>query len=62
MAKIKINNLNRENQMVELDDKQLLNLLGGKATTWHVYHGRNGRVIDSYWDADGKDTVVHHYP
>jgi|GEM_PF-2977760 len=39
MAKIKIDNLNRENQMVELDDKQLSNVLGGGGTSWHVYHG-----------------------
>jgi bacteriocin-like protein len=62
MAKTKINNLNHKNQMVELDEKQLSNIVGGGATSWHVYHGGNGRVIKREWEDDGKDIVVHHRP
>jgi hypothetical protein len=60
MAKTTINNLNRENQMVELDDKQLLNVLGGRS--WHVYHAPDGSVIKREWENDGRNTVVHHRP
>ncbi len=58
MAKIKIN-LNHENQMFELDEKQLLTVRGG---SWHVYHSPDGNVIRREWEKDGRNTVVHHYP
>jgi hypothetical protein len=61
MAKIKINNLHRANQMVDLDDKQLFNVLGG-LESWHIYHAPDGTVIDREWENDGQNTVVHHYP
>ena len=60
MAKIKINNLNRENQMVELDEKQLSNVLGG--TSWHIYHAPDGSIIESVWIHDGLNTSTHYYP
>jgi len=62
MAKIKINNLNPENQMVELDEKQLSNVLGGKQTTWHIYYAPNGNIIRSVWVDDGQNTSVDHFP
>jgi len=62
MAKTKINNLNHENQMVELDEKQLLNIVGGGANSWHVYHAPSGAVIKRVYKNDGKNIVVHHYP
>jgi hypothetical protein len=62
MAKIKINNLNRENQMVDLDEKQLFNVLGGGQTSWHIYHAPDGTVIDREWENDGLNTIEHHYP
>jgi hypothetical protein len=61
MAKIKINNLNRENQMVELDDKQLSNVVGGGQTSWHVYYAADGSIIKSIHVADG-DNTVYEYP
>jgi hypothetical protein len=61
MAKIKIKNLNRENQMVELDDKQLFNVLGGQQS-WHVYHAADGSIIQSYHVADGDNSVYHYHP
>lgn len=60
MAKIKINNLNRENQMVDLDEKQIFNILG--EYSWHVYHAPDGTVIKREWENDGKNTVEHHRP
>jgi len=62
MAKTKIDNLNRENQMVELDDKELSNVLGGGGTSWHVYHGTDGSIIESFWVPDGHNTVTHYHP
>lgn len=62
MAKIKINDLNRENQMVELDEKQLSNILGGKSDTWHIYYAPNGSIIRSVWVDDGQNTTVDHCP
>jgi hypothetical protein len=61
MAKIKINNLDRENQITELDDKQLSNVLGGN-TSWHVYHATDGSIIESFWVPDGQNTVTHYNP
>ncbi|MEG4634115.1 hypothetical protein QUB56_31865 [Microcoleus sp. AR_TQ3_B6] len=66
MARIKIHNLNcenqnRENQMVELDEKQLFNVLGG-LESWHVYHAPDGTVIAREWENDGLNTLEHHYP
>jgi len=61
MAKIKINNLNRENQMVELDEKQLSNVVGG-LESWHVYYAADGRILRSIHVADGDDTVYDHKP
>jgi hypothetical protein len=62
MAKIKINNLNRENQMVDLDEKQIFNILGGSGNSWHIYHAPNGDVIRREWENDGRNIVVHHRP
>jgi bacteriocin-like protein len=62
MAKIKINNLNRENQMVELDDKQLSNVVGGDNTSWHVYFAADGSIIGSIHVRDGDDTLYEHRP
>jgi bacteriocin-like protein len=62
MAKIKINNLNRENQMVELDDKQLSNVVGGDNTSWHVYYAPDGSIIRSIYAPDGDNTVYEHRP
>jgi hypothetical protein len=59
MTKIKINNPNHENQMVELDEEQLLNVIGG---TWHIYHAPSGRVIKREWENDGRNAVEHHHP
>jgi bacteriocin-like protein len=61
MAKIKINNLNRENQMVELDEKQLSNVVGG-LESWHIYYRQDGTIIDSVHIKDGDDTLYHHRP
>jgi hypothetical protein len=61
MAKTKIDNLNRENQMVELDDKQLSNVVGGN-TSWHVYHAPDGSIIENYYIDDGDNSVYHYYP
>jgi bacteriocin-like protein len=61
MAKIKINNLNRANQMVELDEKQLSNVVGGRES-WHIYHAPDGSIIDSTWVHDGQNTSQHYYP
>lgn len=61
MAKIKINNLNRENQMVELDEKQLSNVVGGR-TSWHLYYAPDGSIIESVYIADGDNSVHHHRP
>jgi hypothetical protein len=61
MAKIKINNLNRENQMVELDEKQLSNVVGG-LESWHVYFAPDGSIIDSIFIDDGDDTLYRHRP
>ena len=61
MAKIKIKNLNRENQMVELDDKQLFNVVGG-LESWHVYFALDGTIIDSIYVADGDNTVYPYRP
>jgi len=58
MAEIKTN-LNHENQMVELDEKQLLNVRGG---SWHIYHAPDGSVIKREWEKDGQNTLEHHYP
>jgi hypothetical protein len=57
MAKIKINNLNHKNQMVELDEKQLSNILGGY--TLHVYY-TSGRFMGTRWENDGKNDIVEH--
>ena len=62
MAKTKINNLNHKNQMVELDEKEFFNIVGGGASTWHVYHAPSGAVIGCYWENDGKNRVLHHNP
>ena len=62
MAKTEINNLNHKNQMVELDEKQLSNIVGGGAYTWHLYYSPSGRLISSRWENDGKNVLVEHRP
>lgn len=57
----KINNLNRENQMVELDEKQLSNVVGG-LESWHVYYAPDGTIIDTEYVPDGINKVVRHRP
>jgi hypothetical protein len=59
MAKTKINNLNHKNQMVELDEKEFFNIVGGTASTLHVYY-KSGQFMGTRWENDGSNEIVEH--
>lgn len=59
MAKIAINNLNSEIQIVGLDKQQTSKIFGA---SWHIYHNSDGQVIGREYEKDGCDDIIHHRP